>query len=139
MANVFKYNKTESANSQPYRLMVGASSEAFVLGEILKRSSGLLTKADVNSDGIQEFLCVGDATGDASTKNVPVIALREDCEYRVDSSGQIAATAIGNKYTLSTAATGITAVTTKGVAEVVDTDGLDPSTVTVRFRGTGLV
>ena len=132
---VFKFVNDESKKTQSIQYLIGTNTEAFVVGEILTLSSGVATKAAVDSDGTQRFICLKAVTGDGSTADVPVIELRETMEFETRSSGQIATTAVDSKYTLTSAATGITATTSKGVFRVIYTDGSTTSLVRGRFTG----
>jgi hypothetical protein len=136
---VFRFYKGFDINSQPIQMMIGTNSEAFVVGEILKLSSGVLTKADVDTDGTQQYICLAAVTGATGVANVPVIQLRKSMQLEASSSGQIAASAIGSAYTLSTAATGVTTTTTKGCFVVDKTDGATTSTVVGHFLSAAAV
>lgn len=121
---MFKVRKSfQESAQQPIKLMVGTNAEAFVLGEILALSSGVLTKAAVDTDGSQQFVCMGAATGATGVANVPVMQLRKDLQFSVKSSATVAATAIGSAMTLDTDALLCTATTTKGCFVIDETDG----------------
>jgi hypothetical protein len=120
---MFKFKKDFITNTQPMQLMVGTNEEAFVLGEIVYASNGILTKSGVDTDGTQQYVIMADVTGATGIKNVPVVQLREDMQFAVTSSATVAATLIGSAVTLGTGAVDITATTTKGCFVIDETDG----------------
>lgn len=134
----FDIVNSDQGRDFPYEYRVGTNAEEFVKGEILTLSSGVLTKAGVDTDGTQLFVCQKTVTGATGVANVPVVRLRRDIIFETTSSGTIAASAVGSKYTLSAAATGITDTTTKGCFEVSKTDGATASTVQGRFIVAGI-
>jgi hypothetical protein len=137
---VFKVKNGFSCKEQPIQFMEGTNAEAFVLGEILKLSSGLLTKADPTSAGTQQYVCLAAVTGATGIKNVPVSQLREDLQFECTSTATVAASLIGSAVTLSTAATECTATTTNGVFVIDKTDGVTTnSTVLGHFTSAAAV
>ena len=129
----FTLINSEQRLSAPIEYRIGTNTEAFTIGEIAKLSSGVLTSADVNSAGSQHYVVLADVTGATGVANVPVTRLRRDLTFRVMSTGQVAATTIGNYYTLHTDRKSITATTTNGIFEITKTDGAATSTVEGRF------
>lgn len=120
--------------SQPVQYLEGTNAESFVLGEILALSSGVLTKAAVDTDGSQQYVCLAAVTGATGVKNVPVQQLRKDLQFETTSSATVAVTLVGQAVTLTAAATGVTATTTKGCFVIDKTDGATTnSTVTGHF------
>jgi len=109
--------------TQPIQYMIGTNAEAFVLGEILTASSGVLTKAGVDSTGTQKYICMAAVTGATGIANVPVIQLRQDLQFEATSTATVAATLVGTAVTLDASATTVTATTTNGVFVIDKTDG----------------
>lgn len=135
---MFKYKNSRQENSQPLEKYIGTNAEAFVLGEIVILSSGVLTKAGVDSTGEQQFVVMSAGTGDGSTENIYVTKLRRDMQFEATSSATVAATLVGSAVTLTAAATGVTATTTNGVFVIDETDGATTnSNVVGHFIGTG--
>jgi hypothetical protein len=120
---MFKFKKAFDINTQPIQVMIGTNEEAFVVGEILALSSGVLTKAAVDTDGAQQYVCLAAVTGATGVANVPVLQLRESVQFAVTSSATVAATLVGQAVTLGTGAVDITATTTKGCFVIDSTDG----------------
>lgn len=93
----------------------GTADEAIVIGQVLKLTSGKLTKADANSSGTQEFVSLIATTGDDTTL-LPVIRLQKQIQFHTNV---VAGTpAINTTYTVDAAAVGITNTTTNGVFKV---------------------
>jgi hypothetical protein len=127
-----KLYKTFDGSVQPIEWFPGTNQESFAVGQVLNLSSGALTAADDDSDGTQAFIGLSAGTGDGSTL-MPVQRIRATDQYKTTSSGQIAASALGSKYTLASTELTITATTTNGVFEVDETDGATYSTVVGHF------
>jgi hypothetical protein len=127
----FKVKKGFTQPTQSVQFMEGSNAESFVLGEILIPSSGVLTKAAVDTDGGQQYVCMADVEGATGIKNVPVVQLRKNLQYEATSSATVAATLIGQAVTLTTAATGVTATTTKGCFVIDETDGATTNSTVV--------
>jgi hypothetical protein len=120
----FKVKKSfQESAQQPIRMMVGTNAEEFVLGEILALSSGVLTKAGVDTDSAQQYVCMATVTGATGIANVPVVQLRKDLQFSVQSMATVAATLIGSAVTLHTDGLLVTATTTKGCFVIDETDG----------------
>ena len=131
----FELIKTIADDTRPFEYILGTDAEAYDRHEILTLASGRLTKAGVDSTGTQKFVAMAAQAAEATAATpIPVIRLDGDMEFRTQSSGIIAVTAIGNSYTLDTDATGITTTTTNGVFEITGTDGANPSNVTGLFK-----
>lgn len=121
---MFKVKKSfQESACQPIRLMVGTNAEAFSYGEILALSSGVLTKAAVDTDGAQQYICMGAATGATGVANVPVMQLRRDLQFSVQSTATVATSLIGTAVTLHTDGLSCTATSTKGCFVIDETDG----------------
>jgi hypothetical protein len=108
---------------QPIQYRIGTNSEAFAYGEILALSSGVLTKAGVDTSGSQQFICMGAATGATGVANVPVVQLRKDLQFSCVSTATVAATLVGTAVTLDSTATTVTATGTNGCFIIDKTDG----------------
>ena len=131
----FELIKTIADDTRPFEYILGTDAEAYERHEILTLASGRLTKAGVDSTGTQKFVAISaQAAETTAVTPIPVIRLDGDMEFRTQSSGVIAVTAIGDSYTLDTDATGITTTTTNGVFEITGTDGASPSNVTGLFK-----
>lgn len=128
---VFKFKRGFDVNSQPIQVLIGTNAEAFVVGEILKLSSGALTKADVDTDGTQQYVCLAAVTGATGVANVPVMQLRESVQFEATSTATVAASLVGSAVTLATAATQPTATTTKGCFVIDSTDGATTNSTVV--------
>ena len=131
---MFTLYKTLDGSGPVIEWFPGTNEEAISRGQVLTLSSGALTGAGDDSDGAQDFISLSTATGDGSTL-LPVIRIKATDQYKTTSSGQIAATALGNLYTLATTELTITATTTKGVFKVDETDGATTSAVVGHFPG----
>lgn len=118
-----KFKKGFNSNTQPIQFMAGTNAEEFVVGEILALSSGVLTKAAVDTDGAQQYICMAAVTGATGVKNVPVVQLREDMQFSCVSTATVAATLIGQAVTLHTDGLTVTGTTTKGCFVIDETDG----------------
>jgi hypothetical protein len=128
---VLKFKKGFDINTQPIQIMIGTNSEAFVLGEILALSSGVLTKGAVDTDGTQQYICLAAVTGATGVANVPVVQLRESMQFECTSTATVATTLVGSAVTLSSAATNVTATTTKGCFVIDETDGATTNSTVV--------
>lgn len=137
---VFKVKNGFGDKTMPVIIMEGTNAESFVLGEILYLSSGVLTKSGVDTDGTQQYICLAAVTGATGVKNVPVHQLRKDVQFECTSSATVAASLIGSAVTLTAAATGCTATTTKGCFVIDKTDGATTnSTVLGHFMSAAAV
>lgn len=120
-----------------YDLFPTTASTSYKLGEILTLSSGALVAAGVDSDGTQKFVCGTDYEAPASgMKPIPVAALTPNQVFRTKFSAAPTSRVAGDKVTLTaTTLDGVTATTTKGVAEIYDMLGATASgdEVLVRF------
>lgn len=98
------------------------ANATYTVGEILALSSGKLVAAGVDSDGVQEFVCLENYTAPATgMRGIKVAPILKGQVYRTTFSATPTSLNIGDKVTL-TASTldGVTATKTKGVAEIVD-------------------
>lgn len=126
---------TEGKAIPNFEYILGTDTEAYALGEILTLASGRLTKAGLDSDGTQLFICMkGQAAETTAVTPIPVVRLRPEIVLEAVSSGQLAATTVGTLVTLDAAATGVTATATKGVFTIRSTDGATKSKVTGSFE-----
>jgi hypothetical protein len=121
--------KSMDGASDPFEYGLMTDSEAVVLGETLKYTSGRLTKAS----GTDTPEVVALASADAGTNvRIPFVRLDDQREFEVKSSATVAATLIGSKVTIGTDGLTVTATTTSGVFLVSATDG---ATTTSTVRG----
>lgn len=120
---VLKVKNSFSDKTLPIIMLEGTNAEVFALGEILALSSGVATKGAVDTDGTQQYICLAAVTGATGVKNVPVHQLRKDIQFECTSTATVASTLVGSAVTLSTAATQVTATTTKGCFVIDKTDG----------------
>jgi hypothetical protein len=135
----FKYIAEEQKNSQPLQYFIGTSDEVFLLGEIVYLSSGILTTSAATTAGTQRYVTAAGITGDGVTAEVPVYEIRKTTKFVTQTAVEIVSTAIGNKYTLTTAATSITDTTTAGVFMVDETDAKTLSEVVGHFTNADAV
>ena len=131
----FELVRTIGDDTRPFETILGTDAEAYDRHQIVTLASGRLTGAGVDSTGTQKFVTISAQAAEATAVTpIPVIRLDGDMEFRTQSSGVIAVTAIGDSYTLDTDQTGITTTTTNGVFEITGTDGANPSNVTGLFK-----
>lgn len=105
------------------------ASEAVVTGEALVLSSGKLTKCGATTK--PAFIALADKAAADSNRELAVIPVENAQLYEVTATASIASLNVGDKVTLSSTATGITATTTSGVAEIVEK--LSATSAIVRF------
>lgn len=100
------------------------ASETFYEGEVLKLSSGTLTKASADSDGTQVFMCLENYVAPASgAKKIHVYRILPTHVFKVESYADNSSTAKGALVTLHTDGLQVTATTTKGVFEILSLCG----------------
>ena len=101
-----------------------AVNETIVIGEVLKLSSGKLTKAGVDSDNNNgEYIAMQDSADVPVGGKIACVRINADTVYETELSAAYSAIAAGAKVTLDSTATKVTATTTKGIAEIIDWDG----------------
>jgi hypothetical protein len=121
------------ANTQPFQHLIGTSAAVFVVGEVLKLTSGKLIIADFTSAGEQLYICQEAITGDGVNANIAVLAIRKDSIFEAKSTGQLVAAKVGTLVTLHTDGVQVTIVATAGVFRILETDGATLSTVRGQF------
>lgn len=136
---MFKFEKSLSGeNFEIYFDIPSTASTTYKQGEVLTISSGAAVAAGVDSDGTQKYICAEDYTAPASgNRPIKVSAILPHIIYRTKFSAAPTSIVIGDKLTLTaTTLDGVTATTTKGVAEVFDKLGASASgdEVLVRFN-----
>ncbi len=109
--------------SQSMEYLIGTNAEEYILGEILTQTSGILTKAGVDTDGTQSYICMAAVTGVTGVANVPVVKLRKDLKFSCTSTATVAAALVGTAVTLDAAAVTVTGTGTKGCFVIDKTDG----------------
>lgn len=118
--------------AQPTEYILGTNAEAYAYGEALKLASGRLTKCAPTD--APTFICMMDRVAEATAVTpLPVTRVVSDVmQFSAIATATVADTLVGQKVTLDANATGVTATTTGGVAEIVSTDGA--TNVVVTFR-----
>jgi len=112
----FKAVQDEVRNTQPFRYNYsGVDAEAYVEGEIVKLVAGELTKADVTSAGLQDYVIVKAEVAATPAEQLVAVRLRETQYYKTTSPSILVE---GLIYTLDATATGVTTTTTAGVFKV---------------------
>lgn len=112
--------KSMDGASDPFEYGLMTNSEAVVLGETLKYTSGRLTKA--SGTDTPEVIALASA-GAGTDVRIPFVRLDDQREFEVKSSATVAATLIGSKVTIGSDGLTVTATTTSGVFLVSATDG----------------
>ena len=114
---MIKIAKMRPMAERPLEYYEGTASEAIVLGEALVLSSGKLTKCGATDT--PEFISMGSGTGVV----IPVVRVMEEDVYSATLSASGASLNVGDKVTLHTTGTDVTATTTSGVFEVTQING----------------
>lgn len=114
---MFKIHRKGSAATEAIEYIEGTADEAIALGEVLKLSSGKLTKA--SGTDVPEFVALGAGTGVI----IPVKRLYEDEEYETKCSASFSDRKIGDKVTINSDGLQVTATTTSGVFYITGIDG----------------
>lgn len=114
---MFKLHKTNAPKTECLEYILVTNSEAISVGELLKLSSGKLTKA--SGTDTAEFVSVGQCT--AGTGNiVPVARIYETDVYETVLSAAGTSLNIGDKVTIDTTGTKATATTESGVFSLTE-------------------
>ena len=111
---MFKLQRKGSAATEAIEYIMGTAAEAITVGELLKLSSGKLTKA--SGTDVPEFVAEGSGTGVI----IPVKRIYEDEVYQTTLSASGSSLNIGDKVTISSAGTQATATTTSGVFAITE-------------------
>ena len=115
------------------------ASETYVVGEILTMTSGALTKAAVDTDGTQLFVCDQDYVAPATlNKSIAAYRIKPSMIFKVLSYADNSSTVLGTLVTAHTDLLQVTATSTKGICQVLDLlgDGTATSKILVRFPTT---
>lgn len=124
------YHHFDKPGVPPIEYHDGKAGEEFVCGELLTLGEDGLTKCAPTKS--PTHLCVGKRQLNGT---VPATRVHPDIEYAGPLTEDGKALKIGNKVTVSAEATGFTATTTGGVAEIVAMEGTAPGDlVRVRFH-----
>lgn len=126
---MFKLQRKGSAATEAIEYLEGTASEAITVGELLKLSSGKLTKA--SGTDVPEFIAEGSGNGTI----IPVKRIYEDEVYQAPLTAAGTSLNIGDKVTIASTGLGVTATTTSGVAMIVEMLGTaSGDLVNVMFR-----
>lgn len=129
---MFKFYSTNAPKSQLIEELLVTDNEAIAVGELLKISSGKLTKASGTDK--PEFVSVG--IREAGTNVVaPVVRLMENDIYQTELSAapaENATLAVGDTVTISADGLKATATKTSGVFTITELEG---TTVSSMVRG----
>lgn len=128
---MFGYRKSSNVGNAPEIIQVPATNaESYVVGETLHISSGKATKAA--GTVAPEYICAEKKTA-VTGDTVSCYLLEHNQEYETELSAS-GAVAVGDKVTIDSTGTKVTATTTSGVAEIVSIAGTaSGSKVIVRF------
>ena len=111
---MFKLQRKGSAATEAVEYIEGTAAEAIAVGELLKLSSGKLTKA--SGTDAPEFVALGSGTGVI----IPVKRIYEDEVYQTTLSASGTSLNIGDKVTVASDGLRATATTTNGVFMVTE-------------------
>lgn len=106
---MFKLQRKGSEATEAVEYIIGTTSEAITVGELLKLSSGKLTKA--SGTDVPEFLSLGSGNGTI----IPVKRIYEDEVYQAPLSAAGTSLNVGDKVTIGSDGKTATATTTSGV------------------------
>ena len=115
---MFKLQRKGSAATEAVEYIEGTAAEAISIGEVLKLSSGKLTKA--SGTDVPEFVALGSGTGVI----IPVKRIYEDEVYQTTLSASGGGLYIGNKVTIASDGLRATATTDSGVFEITEMLGI---------------
>ena len=126
---MFKIQRKGSAATEAVEYILGTTSEAITVGEVLKLSSGKLTKA--SGTDVPEFVALGSGNGTI----IPVKRLYEDEVYQTTLSASGSSLNIGDKVTIASDGLRATATTTSGVFAITEIlDSAEGGKVNGMFR-----
>jgi len=109
------------ANTPPMFSLPATAGESYKPGELLKLTSGAVTKASGTDQ--PAYVCACELDTAASGAKVACYRVDEETVYATCFSASAAAIVIGNKVTIAADGLRVTATTASGVAEVVEMDG----------------
>lgn len=126
---MFKLQRKGSAATEAIEYYEGTAAEAITVGELLKLSSGKLTKA--SGTDVPEFLAEGSGTGII----IPVKRIYEDEVYQTTLSASGGSLNIGDKVTIASDGLRVTATTSSGVFAITEIlDSAEGGKVNGMFR-----
>ena len=106
---------------------LAADDATYTVGQALVLNGGHLVAV---SSGVGEdtdegphYICMANATIATDGDLLPVVQCDEEVIWEAPLSVNSSSIAIGTSYTISSAGTGVTATTTKGVFKVLEYDG----------------
>lgn len=111
---MFKLQRKGSAATEAVEYIIGTTSEAITVGELLKLSSGKLTKA--SGTDVPEFVSLGSGNGTI----IPVKRIYEDEVYQAPLSAAGTSLNVGDKVTIGSDGLTATATTTSGVFMITE-------------------
>ena len=111
---MFKLQRKGSAATEAVEYIIGTTSEAITVGELLKLSSGKLTKA--SGTDVPEFVSLGSGNGTI----IPVKRIYEDEVYQAPLSAAGTSLNVGDKVTIGSDGKTATATTTSGVFMITE-------------------
>ena len=111
---MFKIQRKGSAATEAVEYILGTTSEAISIGELLKLSSGTLTKA--SGTDVPEFVAL--ASGNSTI--IPVKRIYEDEVYQAPLSASGTSLNVGDKVTIGSDGLTATATTTSGVFMITE-------------------
>lgn len=111
---MFKIQRKGSAATEAVEYIMGTANEAITHGEVLKLSSGKLTKA--SGTDVPEFVALGAGTGVI----IPVKRIYEDEVYQTVLSATGTSLNIGDAVTIDSTGLKATATTTAGVFTITE-------------------
>ena len=111
---MFKLQRKGSAATEAVEYLTPTANEAITIGELLKLSSGKLTKA--SGTDVPEFVALGAGTNVI----IPVKRIYEDEVYQAPLSASGTSLNIGDKVTIGSDGKTATATTTSGVFMITE-------------------
>jgi len=111
---MFKLQRKGSAATEAVEYIIGTDAEAISIGELLKLSSGALTKA--SGTDVPEFVALGSGTGVI----IPVKRIYEDEVYQTTLSASGTSLNVGDKVTIASDGSRATATTSSGVFMITE-------------------
>lgn len=111
---MFKLQRKGSAATEAIEYLTGTTSEAITVGELLKLSSGKLTKA--YGTDVPEFVAEGSGNGTI----IPVKRIYEDEVYQTTLSATGTSLNVGDSVTIASDGLRATATTTGGVFTITE-------------------
>lgn len=134
----FEFVKNNNGYNYPIsELIASTGSETYVTGEVLTITAGALTKAGVDTDGTQKFICSEDYVAPASgNRGIYAYRIQPTMQFKIPCQATNASTAIGALVTLYTNATQVTATGLKGCVELVEKVDTGASFIIGRFPTT---